>query len=101
MRVLITGGCGFLGSNLAAAALGRGFNVVLFDNLARDGTRKNLSWLHSLGQFRLVEKDVRDADAVREIIREVRPSAIFHLAAQAAMANSIADPRHDFEVNAL
>jgi CDP-paratose 2-epimerase len=49
MRLLITGGCGFLGSNLAADALTRGDELMVFDNLSRSGSLKNLGWLQNIG----------------------------------------------------
>ncbi|MFT6604390.1 MAG: CDP-paratose 2-epimerase, partial [Bacteriovoracaceae bacterium] len=57
MKYLITGGCGFLGSNLAAEVLKRGEELVVFDNLYRDGTEKNLEWLKSLGEFKFYRSD--------------------------------------------
>lgn len=100
MRLLITGGCGFLGSNLAAGAIHRGCELTVLDNLSRLGSVSNLEWLRQHGDFRFVEADVRDADAIDRAVAELRPEAIFHLAGQVAMTTSIADPRLDFEVNA-
>ena len=101
MRLLITGGCGFLGSNLAAAAMRRGIEPVVLDNLSRVGAEANRSWLAGLGAHRFLRGDVRDARAVAEIVRDSRPDALFHLAGQVAMTTSLADPRLDFETNAL
>lgn len=101
MKLLITGGCGFLGSNLAAHALRRGEDLVVFDNLQRSGSVQNLQWLHDQGPFRFVHGDIRNANDVQRVIAEFRPDAIFHLAGQVAMTTSIANPRMDFEVNAL
>jgi len=101
MKLLITGGCGFLGSNLAAHALERGLDVVVFDNLYREGSRLNLSWLTNQGQFRFVHGDIRNFNDVNRLIQEFKPEAIFHLAGQVAMTTSIANPRMDFEVNAI
>lgn len=103
MRWLITGGCGFLGSNVADACLARGDEVVVLDNLSRVGSDQNLRWLrarHGEG-WRMVEGDVRDADQVAALVREHRPDVIAHLAGQVAMTTSLANPRLDFEVNAL
>ena len=100
---LITGGCGFVGSNLAHALLGSGVEVCVLDNLSRLGSRENLQWLrdcHGLG-WRFVEADVRDHSLIARLIREVRPRVIVHLAAQVAATVSIQEPRLDFEVNAL
>lgn len=101
MKLLITGGCGFLGSNLAAHALGVGIETVVFDSLYRHGSQRNLEWLRTLGQFEFVHGDVRNANDVERVVRRVAPDAVFHLAGQVAMTTSIADPRMDFETNAL
>jgi CDP-paratose 2-epimerase len=101
VRIVITGGCGFLGSNLAADAMGRGDQVVVFDNLSRLGSRQNLAWLRESGTVDFIEGDVRHAADVVSAVRHAAPDAIFHLAGQVAMTTSIADPRLDFETNAL
>ncbi|MFH1819664.1 MAG: NAD-dependent epimerase/dehydratase family protein [Pseudomonadota bacterium] len=101
MKLLITGGCGFLGSNLAAESLRRGDELVVFDNLSRLGSTDNLAWLRSQGEFRHVHGDIRNANDVTRLIQEFQPDAIFHLAGQVAMTTSIANPRLDFEINVL
>lgn len=101
MKLLITGGCGFLGSNLAVHALQRGDELVVFDNLYRNGSLQNLHWLNEQGSFRFVHGDIRNFNDVQRIIAEFCPDAIFHLAGQVAMTTSIANPRMDFEVNAM
>jgi len=101
MKLLITGGCGFLGSNLAAHAISQGLELCVFDNLYRHGSQSNLQWLRGQGQFEFVHGDIRNANDVQRLIQRLRPDAIFHLAGQVAMTTSIADPRMDFEVNAL
>ncbi|TWO72298.1 NAD-dependent epimerase/dehydratase family protein [Caenimonas sedimenti] len=101
MKLLITGGCGFLGSNLAAHAIERGDELVIFDSLYRKGSIDNLRWLQSLGEFRHVHGDVRSANDVRRVVTESLPDAVFHLAGQVAMTTSIANSRYDFEVNAF
>lgn len=101
MKLLITGGCGFLGSNLAAHALSQGIDLCVFDSLYRHGSQSNLQWLRSQGRFDFVHGDIRNANDVQRVIARVKPDAIFHLAGQVAMTTSIADPRMDFEVNAL
>lgn len=100
MKLLVTGGCGFVGSNLTAAAMRRGQQPVVYDDLSRVGSDSNRRWLSLQGVYRFVQGDVRDADAVRRVIDDVRPNAVFHLAGQVAMTTSLADPRRDFEVNA-
>jgi CDP-paratose 2-epimerase len=100
-RYLITGGCGFLGSNLAAEAIRLGKDLLVLDNLSRHGSDQNLKWLRSLGQFQFKQADTRDATALRECIREFRPEVTFHLAGQVAMTTSLENPRLDFEVNVV
>lgn len=101
MRLLITGGCGFLGSNLALDALARGDELVLFDNLYRDGSRENLLWLQEQGIFTFEHGDTRNQNDITRLIQSFKPDAIFHLAGQVAMTTSIANPRMDFEVNVM
>lgn len=101
MKLLITGGCGFLGSNLAAEALRRGDDLVVFDNLSRHGATDNLAWLRGQGTFRHVHGDIRNSNDVTRLVQEVCPDAVFHLAGQVAMTTSIANPRMDFEINAM
>lgn len=101
MKLLITGGCGFLGSNLAADALRRGDEVIIFDNLSRLGAMDNQDWLRSQGEFRFVHADIRNQNDITRIVKETKPDTIFHLAGQVAMTTSIADPRKDFEINVM
>lgn len=101
MKILITGGCGFLGSNLAAHALTTGYKLTVFDNLYREGSRENLNWLTSQGRFNFIHGDIRNANDVARMIAENHPDAVFHLAGQVAMTTSIANPRMDFEINTL
>ncbi|MGB9775022.1 MAG: GDP-mannose 4,6-dehydratase [Anaerolineae bacterium] len=102
MHYLITGGAGFIGINYAHRLLKRGEEVVIYDNLSRPGTEKNLEWLraeHGECAFRMITADVRDLETLRWAAREA--DVIVHLAAQVAVTTSVADPRTDFEVNAL
>lgn len=101
MKLLITGGCGFLGSNLASDALARGDDLVVFDSLYRNGSRENLAWLQAQGDFKFEHGDIRNQNDITRVIQAFQPDAIFHLAGQVAMTTSIANPRMDFEVNAL
>ena len=101
MKLLITGGCGFLGSNLAYDALSRGDELVVFDNLFREGSRENLSWLKTQGSFSFEYGDIRSQNDITRVIKSFKPDAIFHLAGQVAMTTSIANPRLDFEINVL
>jgi CDP-paratose 2-epimerase len=102
MRVLITGGAGFIGSNAASRFLRRGAEVVVIDNLAGHASAINLRWLRPQGRLTFHHLDVREADAMAAVIRENSDaSLVLHLASQVAVTSSIADPRLDFEVNAL
>lgn len=101
MKILITGGCGFLGSNLAAASLEKREEILLFDNLSRVGSAENLDWLEKKGKFRFIKGDIRNKGCVEDIVKLEKPKLIYHLAGQVAMNRSIDDPRNDFEINAL
>lgn len=100
-KYLITGGCGFVGSNLAAEVLRRGEELYVIDNLYRFGSDDNLQWLRTQGNFKYYPADTRNQNDVETIIREVKPDYLFHLAGQVAMTTSISNPRLDFETNAL
>lgn len=99
--VLITGGAGFIGANLAHRLLERGCKVRILDSLARAGVEDNVAWLREVHGERIDvrQADVRDADAVRAAVEGA--DHVFHLAAQVAVTSSLVDPRHDFSVNAL
>jgi len=101
MRYLITGGCGFIGSNLAAEVLRKGEELFIFDNLFRFGSSANLEWLRKQGEFKYYPYDIRNNNDIETVIKEVKPDYIFHLSGQVAMTTSIANPRLDFEVNAM
>ena len=101
MRILITGGCGFLGSNLASDALIHGDDLLVFDNLHREGSRLNLDWLKTKGDFIFRHGDIRNFNDISSAVLSFNPDVIFHLAGQVAMTTSIMNPRYDFEVNAL
>ena len=98
--ILVTGGSGFIGSNLAESFLADGHEVFVFDNLSRPGVEQNLEWLTARHGNRVhpVIADLRDEDALRDTIRE--SGAVIHLAAQTAVTTSLTDPLADFEVNA-
>ena len=80
MRWLITGGCGFVGTNLAHRLLSAGHDVVILDNLSRVGSRDNLAWLQTQhGQdWQFVQADTRDPDTIVDVIRGARPDALAH-----------------------
>lgn len=101
MKYLITGGCGFIGSNLAAEVLKKGEELYVVDNLFRHGSGDNLSWLRTKGDFKYYPFDIRNYNDVETVIRETKPDYVFHLAGQVAMTTSISNPRLDFETNAL
>ncbi|KKQ40665.1 MAG: CDP-paratose 2-epimerase (CDP-tyvelose 2-epimerase) [Candidatus Magasanikbacteria bacterium GW2011_GWA2_37_8] len=102
MKYLITGGCGFLGSNLAHHLIATDNNqLVIVDNLSRTGSRSNLDWLKESGEFAFYECDVRNYEDLGEIIKKEMPDVVFHLAGQVAMTTSLQDPIYDFSVNAL
>jgi CDP-paratose 2-epimerase len=97
--ILVTGGAGFIGSNLADALAARGHDVIVYDALSREGVQRNLAWLegrHPTLIHRVVA-DIRDRDRLAAAIEEA--GAIFHMAAQVAVTTSLADPREDFDVN--
>jgi CDP-paratose 2-epimerase len=100
--VLITGGAGFIGSNLAHRLVGEGHEVTIYDDLSRPGARRNLEWLLAEPgptTPRLVQGDLRDFDLLRRAADGAQ--RIYHLAGQVAVTTSVADPRADFESNAL
>jgi UDP-glucose 4-epimerase len=97
MRSLVTGGAGFIGSNLVDALVGRGDEVTVLDDLST-GRSENLEGALSNGA-RLVEQDIRDRDAVAEAVAGARPDVIFHLAAQIDVRKSVADPAFDASIN--
>ena len=101
MKYLITGGCGFLGSNLALEVLSKDEDLYIFDNLYRESSYKNLEWLKHRGKFKFIHADVRNRDDVENMIKSIKPDIIFHLAGQVAMTTSLENPRMDFEVNTL
>ena len=98
--ILITGGAGFIGTNVAHRLLTQGHRVLVFDNLARPGVEQNLRWLRDThgDQVDVEIADVRDADALRQAVSEA--ARVFHFAAQVAVTTSLTDPVEDFEVNA-
>lgn len=98
--VLITGGAGFIGCNLAHSLLSEGRRVIILDNLSRAGVEQNLAWLETThgAQVESLIADIRDPVAVEAAVSRV--GTVFHLAAQVAVTSSVTDPRHDFTVNA-
>lgn len=98
--VVVTGGSGFIGSNLAEDLLSTGHEVILVDNLSRPGVDDNLRWLKERHGDRLhpVIADLRDERAMAEAMRDA--AAVYHLAGQTAVTTSLTNPVDDFEINA-
>jgi CDP-paratose 2-epimerase len=98
-HVLITGGAGFIGTNLADRLLSENRSVLLYDDLSREGVDQNVEWLRERhgSRLRVEVADVRDRQALRAAVRSA--DQVFHLAAQVAVTTSLTDPVHDFEVN--
>jgi UDP-glucose 4-epimerase len=95
MRVVVTGGAGFIGSHVADAFLARGDEVVVVDDLS-SGSRENVA-----SDAELVQLDVADAEGVRRTLTEFGPQFVAHLAAQASVTVSVSDPERDFASNVL
>lgn len=97
---LITGGAGFIGTNLADALLSEGKSVIIYDNLSRNGVEKNLLWLKNKhgSNLRIEIADVRNAYVLREAVNAA--DAVYHFAAQVAVTTGCDNPMMDFEVNA-
>lgn len=90
MNILITGGAGFIGSNVAKSFVEDGHSVTIFDNLSRPGVSQNIAW----STAKLIKCDVQDIH-----ILDAEYDVIFHYAAQVGVTSSILDPKHDFDVN--
>jgi CDP-paratose 2-epimerase len=98
--ILVTGGCGFIGSNISDALAARGLDVLVLDSLTRSGVQDNAHWLKNRHGDRVEIKvaDIRDAHAVEAAVS--RAGAVFHLAGQVAVTSSVERPIEDFEINA-
>jgi CDP-paratose 2-epimerase len=96
--ILVTGGAGFIGCNIADRLASEGHGVIVYDALSRPGVERNLAWLQSRhgALIQPVIADIRDS-LLAETVRDAR--AVFHMAAQVAVTTSLADPREDFEIN--
>lgn len=102
MKVLITGGAGFIGSNCARRFIERGYDVVVIDNLSRVGATENLKWLQGIGRIDFAQGDIRDYEFMHSTFCQHAPfDVVLHLAAQVAVTTSVMNPREDFEINAL
>jgi CDP-paratose 2-epimerase len=102
VKILITGGAGFIGSNIADRFLKKGNEVYIFDNLSRRGTAWNLKWLqHSYRKAKFIRGDVRKYSDLLNTFKKIKFDIVFHFAAQVAVTASVVNPREDFEINAL
>jgi CDP-paratose 2-epimerase len=101
MKLLITGGAGFIGVNCAAYFSRQGNDVFIFDNLSRNGAAENADWLSKHHPCRFIRGDVRNVGELAQLFQENGPfDLILHLAAQVAVTTSVTNPREDFEINA-
>src|SRR5215212_3022067 len=99
MRALVTGGAGFIGSNLVDALVERGDEVVVVDDIST-GRRENLGAATSNG-VRLVEADIRDGEALIDLFEQIKPETVFHFAAQIDVRRSVAETAFDATVNVV
>jgi CDP-paratose 2-epimerase len=99
--VLITGGAGFVGANLAHRLAQSGRSVIVYDNLSRPGVEQNLGWLRMTHPDRVSAEiaDVQDAGTLARAVRNA--NEVFHFAAQVAVTTAMSDPRKDFAINAI
>ncbi|GAB2762927.1 GDP-mannose 4,6-dehydratase [Salinimicrobium soli] len=97
--ILITGGAGFIGTNLASRFLSEGKRVMIFDSLFRDGVEENLKWLQSeYGEKLIIQiSNINETRILQQCVKHA--SAVFHLCAQVAVTSSVENPVHDFDVN--
>ncbi len=97
--VLVTGGAGFIGSNIAHRLAGEGHRVIVYDALVREGVKRNLEWLKANHGDKIDVRiaDIRDEAAMTDAVQASQ--AVFHMAAQVAVTTSLVDPRADFSIN--
>ncbi len=100
-KILITGGAGFIGVNAAQYFSEQGWHVSVLDDLSRRGTEDNLQWLKEQARIQFYKEDIRGAAAIEQVVSDVKPDVLLHLAAQVAVTTSVDNPREDFEINAL
>ncbi|MCS4149338.1 SDR family NAD(P)-dependent oxidoreductase [Salinibacter ruber] len=100
MNILITGGCGFIGSNAVRYFAEQGHEIHVLDNLSRNGAQVNRTWIREQFDVAVTEGDVRDRELLEDIVREKTVDVVLHLAGQVAVTTSVDAPRQDFDVNA-
>lgn len=100
MKILITGGAGFIGSHIVDACVQRGDEVFIIDNLST-GQRANIAHHDTNTAVHFREADIRDRDGIHELFAEIQPEVVYHLAAQINVRESIQNPTNDIEVNIL
>lgn len=101
MKFLITGGCGFIGCNVAENLLQAKHQVTILDNLSRRGTEDNLAWLRTRHSFEFLKLDVCHSEAINGVFQREKFDVVIHLAGQVAVTTSVVNPRNDFEINVL
>lgn len=101
MKILINGGCGFLGSNIAHYGIKNGHDVTVFDNLSRTGAEINLIWLKETGDITFVHGDIRCRSDIEDLIRKGQYDVVFQFAGQVTMTKSLQNPYKDFETNTI
>lgn len=102
MKILITGGAGFIGCNIAKFYLEEKGKVIILDDLSRHGSVKNLDWLKQEGAIEFIKQDITDYDGLKAVLGTYEDiDIIYHMAAQVAVTTSVLKPRRDFEINAL
>ena len=102
MKWIVTGGAGFIGCNAVKRLLDLGYEVVVIDNLSRQGSKDNLNWLRNQGDFEFIQVDIRDFSSLQKVMGDhIDADVVLHLAAQVAVTTSVSNPREDFEINAM
>ncbi|MDO9464784.1 MAG: SDR family NAD(P)-dependent oxidoreductase [bacterium] len=102
LKILITGGCGFIGCNAAKRFIDKGYEVAVLDNLSRKGSKENLEWLKQQGKFEFIDCDIRNYAKVKKVFADRNSiDVVLHLAAQVAVTTSVLNPREDFQINVL
>src|SRR5690349_10639970 len=99
MRAIVTGGAGFIGSNLVDALVARGDEVTVVDDIST-GKRENLEGALAAGA-KLAEVDIRDAAALADVFEQAQPEVVFHLAAQIDVRKSVSDTPNDASINVI